>query len=257
MPIAKVLWVVSMNEAAEGRLLENALTAKADIVCIRSTSNRLPGAIGRFKQRNMKVYAWRWPAVLPNAGRAPHYFAMDEANFVVEELIPAGLDGYIVDPESERNGEVNDWNHKSLAPLARAFCKKIKDAATPTFHFGITSGCAYPSPGNRPNIPWEEFVTASDALYPQTYWGMLNSHEEAVDINGGTPDKAIDRGLATWALIADGKPIVPMAGELDVITDGEIAAYAARLRREGINEAHFYADSDDVPPENYAMIASL
>jgi hypothetical protein len=86
---------------------------------------------------------------------------------------------------------------------------------------------------------------------------MLNSHEEAVDINGGTPDKAIDRGLATWALIADGKPIVPMAGELDVITDGEIAAYAARLRREGINEAHFYADSDDVPPENYAMIASL
>ena len=261
MAFTKVLWIVSMNQAAEERQLKNVQTAGVQIVCIRSTSPRLPSAIGRFHQQNIKVYAWRWPAASPTESSSPHYFAMDEANFVVQQLVPAGLDGYIVDPESEADGAANDWNHTALAPLARSFCKTIRDGAAAAglanFHFGITSGCTYPSPGMRPNIPWAEFVAASDALYPQTYWGMLNSHEDAIDINGGSPDKAIDRGLASWKSIASGKPVIPMAGELDVIADDEIAAYGARLRQEGINEAHFYADSDDAPPENYAAIARL
>lgn len=257
MPFTKVLWIVTMDEAAEARLLRNAKTARVQTVCIRSTSPRLPGAIRRFQQQNMKVYAWRWPAASPTQSKSPHYFATDEANFVVEELIPAGLDGYIVDPESEGDGAANDWNHTSLAPLARSFCQKIRNAAPAGFHFGITSGCTYPSHGMRPNIPWAEFAAASDALYPQTYWGMVNSHEDAIDINGGSPDAAIDRGLASWKPIASGKLIVPMAGELDVITTDEIAGYGVRLQREGINEAHFYADSADVPPENYGAIAAL
>jgi len=257
MAFTKVLWIVSMDEAAEGRLVQNAQTAGVGTVCIRSTSPRLPGAISRLHQQNIKVYAWRWPAASPVQSKSPHYFAVDEANFVTEQLLPAGLDGYIVDPESEGDGAANDWNHASLAPVARAFCDKSRNAAPAGFHFGITSGCAYPSPTMRPNIPWAEFVAASDALYPQTYWGMVNSHDDAIDINGGTPDTAIDRGLGSWKSIASGKLIVPMAGELDVITADEIAAYGARLQSEGISEAHFYADSADVPPENYAAIAAL
>jgi hypothetical protein len=48
-----------------------------------------------------------------------------------------------------------------------------------------------------------------------------------------------------------------MAGELEVVSDDEIAAYGARLRREGIDAAHFYADTGDVPPENYTAIGNL
>jgi hypothetical protein len=257
MAITKVLWIVDMDQPAdETRLLQNAKTAGAQTVCIRTTSQRLPGAIGRFHAQSIKVYAWRWPAVRPTPASTSHYYAMDEAGYVAEQLIPAGLDGYIVDPESENDGKINDWNDTALAGLARDFCQKIKAAAPAGFHFGITSGCAYPSPNMRPEIPWAEFVAASDALYPQTYWQM-RQNDDAIAINGGTPDKAIDRGLASWKLIAAGKPIVPMAGELDVVGDDEIGAYAARLRHEGVGEAHFYADSDNVAPENYTALATL
>lgn len=261
MPITKVLWIVDMDRPAdETRLLQNAKAAGAQIVCLRSTGKRLPDAIGRFHGQGIKVYAWRWPAVRPTPNSASHYYAMDEAAFVAGHLIPAGLDGYIVDPESEGDGAVNDWNDTGLAGLAREFCRTIRDSANQAglagFHFGVTSGCAYPSPNMRPDIPWAEFVAASDALYPQTYWEMRTGND-AIAINGGTPDKAIDRGLASWRHIAAGKAILPMAGELDVIGDDEIGLYGARLRQEGVAAAHFYADSDNAAPENYAAIANL
>jgi hypothetical protein len=122
------------------------------------------GAIGQFHQHGIKVYGWRWPAVKADT-HSPHHFANDEAKFVVQQLIPAGLDGYIVDPESDSNRTIDDWNHETLAPLARAFCHTIKAAAPAGFHFGITSGCAYPNLSNRPHIPWAEFVAAPATRY--------------------------------------------------------------------------------------------
>src|SRR5262245_48354471 len=92
----KVLWIVSMNAAGETRLAKHARDCGVHAVCIRTTNDRLPDAIGRFHQLGLQVYAWRWPAVRPNAGTPPHYFADEEAKFVVEKLLPAKLDGYIV-----------------------------------------------------------------------------------------------------------------------------------------------------------------
>src|SRR3954451_1745395 len=257
MPLTKVIWTVAMDQAGEARLLQHAQTARAQIVCIRTTNSRLGDAIGRFLQQNIKVYGWRWPAVKPTPTSTTHYYAADEAAFVAQQLIPAGLDGYIVDPESDAAGAVNDWNDTSHAPLARAFCKTIKDAAPAGFHFGITSGCVYPRLDNRPHIPWAEFVAASDALYPQTYWRMRDQHGQIKDINGGSPDSAIDRGLDAWGRIAAHKPIVAMAGELELVTADELAAYGIRTLHEGMAEAHFYADSGEVPAGNLTAIAYI
>jgi hypothetical protein len=140
-----------------------------------------------------------------------------EAKFVAEQCIPAGLDGYIVDPESDKKGDINDWNDKKHAQLAKDFCAVIKKAAGGRkFMFGTTSGCAYPDPTGKPNIPWAEFFPPSDSLYPQCYWRWTNSNGEVKNINGGTPDKAIDRALPAWKPKSLGKPIIPMAGEIDL-----------------------------------------
>jgi hypothetical protein len=209
----------------------------------------------------MQVYAWRWPAVRPQPNSSTHYYAKDEAQFVADKLIPSGLDGYVVDPESDGEGQSNDWNQSSLAPLAKAFCKKIRDAAQAAglanFRFGTTSGCNYPSPNGKPNIPWSEFVAQSDVLYPQTYWRWTTSHGDVADINGGTPKKAIDRGFAAWNPVAAGKPVIPMAGEVDVVTASEIRDYGAILKAKKITEIHFYADSDKLSAENIAAIKAL
>ena len=112
-------------------------------------------------------------------------YAIDEANYVAQTLIPAGLDGYIVDPESENDGGYNDWNRTNLpipvAQLATSFCQIIRSAAqtegSPSFLFGITSGGNYPA--TLANLPRQQFVSASDAVFPQIYWRARMRNERA------------------------------------------------------------------------------
>jgi hypothetical protein len=249
----KYLWIVNMNkDSVETLFAKHALAMDATGVCIRTSSTRFPDTIKRFHDLGMKVFAWRWPPATTSG-------AMMEANNVADNLIPAGLDGYIVDPESDKKGARNDWNQDGLGELAAAFCKTISDAAPRSFVFGTTSGCAYPAPTQKPKIPWDQFFAASDFLYPQCYWRWTNpdTGQAGQKINGGTPDAAIAKALPAWKAKSLGKPIVPMAGEIDVVNDYEIAAYGAALAKLGITEGHFYADSAGVPVANLAAMKAL
>jgi hypothetical protein len=266
MPFArKVLWIVSLEDADDEKLFtQDVVAANIDTVCIRTDSPMFPGIIGRFHALRKTVWAWRWPGVIPsNTGT---YYALGQSEYVANILIPNGLDGYIIDPESDKAGpndhqhDGNDWNQKALAPIAQQFCSTIRNAAQgKTFLFGTTSGCAYPSPEGKPDIPWNAFFGASDALYPQCYWRMTLNGPTA--INGGTPTKAIARGLSAWKPLSMDKPIIPMAGEIDLATPAEIAEYGQQLQAMNVNEAHFYADIADpkrgVPPDVFAAIKAL
>jgi hypothetical protein len=142
---SKVLWIVDMkSDAIETAFAKHALAIGATAVCVRTSSKRLPDAIKRFHDIGIKVLAWRWPPA-SKAG------AENEANNVAKNLIPAGLDGYVVDPESDKAGAANDWNRQQCAPIAARFCTIIKNAAPANFVFGTTSGCSYPAPNMKPN----------------------------------------------------------------------------------------------------------
>ena len=53
--------------------------------------------------------------------RLPSIILRPTRQTVVDTLIPAGLDGYMVDPESETGRPWDDWNNDEPAPLAQAF----------------------------------------------------------------------------------------------------------------------------------------
>lgn len=258
----KVLWIVSMdNDADEKRFTQHAQAAGINTVCIRTDSQQLPGTIGRFHQLGMTVWAWRWPGVIPsNTGT---YYALRQAHYVADTLIPAGLDGYIVDPESDHGKPNNDWNQKKLAPIAQQFCQIIRaGAGGKPFLIGTTSGCTFPAPTGKPDIPFTEFFAGSDALYPQTYWramiyDKILKKEVPTDIHGGTPAESMKRGWAAWSPGSMGKPIIPMAGEINLATPKEIADYGAELTKRNVKEANFYADESDVKPEILAAIKAL
>jgi hypothetical protein len=97
--------------------------------------------------------------------------------------------------------------------------------------------------------------------YPQCYWraSVYDKKKKEVpkDIHGGTPGKAIARGVAAWKPQSMGKPIIPMAGEIDPVTKEEIPSYGAELTKLGVTEAHFYADLPKVTPEVLAAIKAL
>jgi hypothetical protein len=261
--VKKALWDTSMDSGTVDVLLRHAVYVGAKMVCIRTTSAALPAAIPEFAAKGIAVYGWRWPAVDQQLYHAPHYYAMDEAKYVGGTLIPAGLAGYIVDPESDGPG-VNDWNRHdtpahiaSTAALAKDFCNAIRSAAPPGFHFGLTSGCEYPT--GMSYIPWGEFVSAADALYPQTYWRWLSKTGLPQDIHGGTPAAAYAKGLASWSKIAKGKPLIAIAGEigvLDATRVANIAQYASVIATRQ-SEAHFYSDSANTHPSILAAISAI
>jgi hypothetical protein len=258
--MTKVLWTVDMSTAAlQAALLADAQAAGATIVCIRSDNATLPAAIAPFHAAGISVWAWRWPAVLPGPHGAPHYYAIDEANYVVGVLMPAGLDGYVADIESDGPGQVNDWDAGAHQPLAANFCNLITGAVAagaPTcpgpFRFGLTAGCVQPT--NNRNIPWATFVAASDTLYPQTYWRAALAGGPT-DIHGGTPQSSRAKALTAWGPISGGKPIIGMAGEIDLATPAEIAGYGAITG--GQAEQHFYADGPAVTAPILTAIAAL
>jgi hypothetical protein len=247
----KTLWAVDMSDQAEeDRLFNHAKAIGAGAVAIRTTSGRLPTSMKRFQDNGMQVYAWRWPAVVQHdKGR----YAIDEANFVAQTLIPAGLDGYIVDPESEGDRGYNDWNRTDIpvtvTDLAISFCKIIRDGAAgkPDFLFGLTSGGNYPA--TLHHLPWQQFVAASDALFPQLYWRARDNNNVCKKVRDGTPDTAFDACLPSWLGIAQGKPIIPIAGEISCVLDmTELAAFAKRTAAETLAKMHFYADDSAVTP---------
>jgi hypothetical protein len=249
------------NDADEKRFTQHAQAADADTVCIRTDSPQLPGAIGGFHQLGMKVWGWRWPGVIP--GNTGTYTALRQAQHVVDTLIPAGLDGYIVDPESDKAGDNNDWNQKKLAPVAQQFCQILRAGAMgKPFMIGTTSGCTYPAPTGKPDIPFAEFFVGSDALYPQTYWRAMQYDKKLgkdvpTNIHGGAPAESMKRGWAAWSPGCLGKPIMPMAGEINLATPQEIADYGAELVKRNVSEANFYTDETDVKPEVLAAIKAL
>jgi hypothetical protein len=79
-----VLWASPViSDTATRSPLPAARASLVEAVCIRSDNVRLENAIGGFHQKEIAVYAWRWPAVLPKPGSKTHWYAKDEAAFDV------------------------------------------------------------------------------------------------------------------------------------------------------------------------------
>ena len=144
----KALWAVDLDDQTdEDRIFGHAQAMGAEAVVIRTTSGRLATSMARFQAAGMKVYAWRWPAVVKDQGGR---YAIDEANYVAQTLIPAGLDGLSLTRNRRMTGAITtgiartcryqsrNWppaSAKSSVALPRlragqASCSALRRAAT-------------------------------------------------------------------------------------------------------------------------------
>lgn len=78
-------------------------------------------------------------------------------------------------------------------------------------------------------------------IYPQTYIRITGDDGKPHEPRG-TLDQAVNKALQAYHRVSQGKKIIPMAGEIDLLTEEEIKAYGAKLAAMGIDEGHFYAD---------------
>jgi hypothetical protein len=248
----KVLWVVSGDPTI---LLRRVKTLGVGAIAVRTDNAWLAGSISQFHVAGVKVYGWRWPGVR-SSNDPPNYYAPDQADFVVRTLIPAGLDGYIADIESDGAlHPARDWNSRALGPLADGFAKAISNAGKKQkadFIFGLTSG--YDFPTAFPQIPWDAFLAYCGAVYPQIYW----RGDGGVPVAGGTPQSAYTRTLTSWNTLALGAiPIVPIIGQISSITAQSISDFATIMNANKMTEVHFYCDEPGIDNTVYSAITSL
>jgi hypothetical protein len=253
------LWIEDLDSAAA---LDSATTnieaMGANTVCIRTSSSLLEHLIPKFHEKGIRVYGWRWAAVVPHAAR--HAFAKDEADFVAAKLIPAGLDGYIFDVESDEKRSAHDWDRTDvgdLKQLAKYYTDTIKMASIKAgrpFLLGLTSHAKAFT--NYPKIPWGPFVAASDVLFPQTYWRCYEDKTHSCkDANQGTPDSAINIGYTDYS--PKSKAIIPVAGELRCSTANEITALGKVLETKKLIDGHFYVNSSNIKSDVLSAIKAL
>jgi hypothetical protein len=272
----KFLWAETLDGPnTEKEMLGNAKAIGATGLCIRTMSTYLEKAIPRYQAMGYKVYGWRYPQSIDlgphnNSGPIPpgNSYATNEAAYVINTLIPAGLDGYIMDIESA-NGPGNptpwrDWDRKNdagLKTLATNYVgalRKAADTCGRSFLLGFTS---HANAFNiYPGTPWQPFISASDVLYPQSYWrrwvdATATKPAHPVDENGAAPKSALDVSFADYAQW--GKPIIPIAGEMFPAKVGEMAAFGAELTKRGISEGHFYTSTANIDANVLSEIKAL
>jgi hypothetical protein len=240
----KTLWIAF--EHTPDDLIAKAKEMGASGVAIRTVNPLDRDTIGRYHDQNLKVYGWLFPAVV----RGSEYrYALDEADYVASKLVPAGLDGYFFDPEGSDRDNPRNWDQPGLEELAKKYCKTIKDAIPPgrPFLFGLSSH--YLGRETYPHLPWSVFVDHSEIMLPQSYWRYEDNHQSH-NIGHG-PKRNYEDGKAAWSRFANGKKVLPMAGELGLVTKAEIEAHALAAAGRSLHEAasdstrtelHFYTD---------------
>jgi hypothetical protein len=257
MPLSKKgLWVEDLD-GNSARVIQHIKDTGATTVCVRTTSSELQGLIPTFKQMNVKVFGWRWPHVYPNPHEANDTSVWtDEIRRMLYGLIPAGLDGYIFDIESDDGKLAQDWDnpdYKTLIPLmAQSITQIIKaafDRRGTAYVLGMTGHqCAF---SYFPGIPFQSFLNVSSVLYPQMYWQARDDNNVcqpvAPPMNDpkhptGKPEQAVANGYGDY--LPKKLPIVPLAGEISCVSAGEIARFGTAIAAHGATEAHFYVDAD-------------
>jgi Putative peptidoglycan binding domain/CHAP domain len=109
-----------------------------------------PEIVKRFKSAGIQVYGWGF-----------HYGTSDVTAQIsaVKQALDCGLDGYILDLESEVENQSTHANVERLLSELRPFVK--------TGTLGYTS---FGHPGFHPNIPWKILDRYCDIALPQIYF---------------------------------------------------------------------------------------
>jgi hypothetical protein len=77
-------------------------------------------------------------------------------------------------------------------------------------------------------------------------------------VRDGTPGTNFTADLPSWRAIAQGKPVIPIGGEISCILNlAELTAFAQRASAEKLDTMHFYVDDTHVTLDLCAAIKAL
>ncbi|MBU0511949.1 MAG: nuclear transport factor 2 family protein [Chloroflexi bacterium] len=112
--------------------------------------------------RNMGIQVWGWHYVY---GDNP----VSEARIAIKRVQELGLDGYVIDAESQ-------YKQSGKKTAAKQFMRELKGGLGNSAPIALSS---YRYPSLHP-IPWDEFLEKCDYNMPQVYW--IHSHNPGAQL---------------------------------------------------------------------------
>jgi hypothetical protein len=138
----------------------------------------VPDVLRTLKAHNVQVWGWHYVYGIDPAG---------EANIALRRIHELGLDGYVVNAETEFKQPGRDVSARILMTRLRS--------ALPDFPMALSS---YRYPSVHPQFPWKTFLEYVDYNMPQVYW--LQNHNPAEQLN---------RCVREFQAIQPFRPIIP------------------------------------------------
>lgn len=138
----------------------------------------VPAVLNALRDRNIAVWGWHY---------VYGYDPQAEADIAIQRIQGLGVEGYIIDAESQ-------YEEPGRATAARTFMSRLR-AALPTFPIALSS---FRYPTFHPNFPWQAFLEQVDINMPQVYWVAAHN-----------PGDQLTRCLREFEAITPFRPIIP------------------------------------------------
>jgi hypothetical protein len=114
----------------------------------------VPPVVRALQAKGIQVWGWHYVF-----GKQP----ISEARIAIQRVTELGLDGYVIDAESE-------YKASGKASAARQFMRELRGGLGTSTPIALSS---YRYPSLHP-LPWNEFLSKCDYNMPQVYW--LKAH---------------------------------------------------------------------------------
>lgn len=176
------------------------------------------------------VQVWGWQYVY---GRYP----VHEAVMAKKRIDELGLDGFVIDAESE---------YKLAGPQA---AKMYMDELVKGLHVpvGLSS---YRWPSYHPEFPWDEFMNYVDVTMPQVYW--LAAHNPTAQLT-----KCVQEYRQRWPDV----PIIPTGAAFQEAgwraSEEEIIAFGKAVKDLGLTGYNFWEWANAIRYELWDAVANL
>lgn len=138
----------------------------------------VPPVLAALRDRNIEVWGWHY---------VYGYDPEAEAAIAIQRIQQLGVDGYVIDAESQ-------YEEPGRDAAARLFMSLLR-AALPTFPIALSS---FRFPTYHPTFPWQAFLELCDINMPQVYW-----------VDAHNPGDQLIRCLREFEAITPFRPIIP------------------------------------------------
>jgi len=164
----KGIWIHRLSECEGGdigRIIKNCTKTGVKWIALKGGDGRFlwehqlnPSVIQQFQGSGIKVFGWQYIYAKYNGGPYNTGGTPEQEAEVANEILEAGVDGFIIDVEDYYEGRVNE---------ATTYLVSIRSEHPGSF----IAYCTYSTPEWHPDIPYREFGNYSDAVVPMAYWG--------------------------------------------------------------------------------------